>query len=58
MKTRHEVAGRRFSLESIRKDHLSRMDSLGLLRRLDVQRMSDTEVEELAEKHGSCPVCL
>ena len=52
------MAGRRFSLESIRKDHLSRMDSLGLLRRLDVQRMSDTEVEELAEKHGSCPVCL
>ena len=46
------MSGRKFSLLSIRQDHLKRMNELRTLRKLEIDEMSLLDVQKFLESHG------
>ena len=50
IETKHTVSGRKFSLKSIREDHLQRMKKLNLLRNTDSMTLPESTL--FAHKHG------
>ena len=48
------MSGRQFSLETIRKDHLIRMDKLNILRKLDPSKMPVSDIKSFLDNHGEC----
>jgi hypothetical protein len=51
---RHNVSVRKLCLLSIRIDHLTIMEKLGALRKLDVAQVTISEICEFLEEHGQC----